>query len=169
MELYPYLDSLWFGEQCEYAGHVTPRTTYTTFHHVTQRYTTLHHVTPRYTPYTLHRTSRYTTYGCSLSCQLYSCSLSCQLYDCSLSCQLYGCSLSCQLCGCSLSCQTVRLQPQLPTDCRYAGYSPDEWLAEVSGVPFGLPGQILGTNRDQAQVSHTGAPCGVRGHVGGSE
>ena len=68
--------------------------------------------------------------------------------------------------------------------CRYAGYSPEEWLAEVSGVPFGLPvsplylptspcislylpisqvsgvpfglpGQILGTNADQAQVRAT--------------
>ena len=55
------------------------------------------------------------------------------------------------------------MQPQFPTvaapaayGCRYAGYSPDEWLAEVSGVPFGLPGQILGTNTDQAQVRHVG-------------
>ena len=58
--------------------------------------------------------------------------------------------------GCSL--RDIRLQPHFPTvaapaayGCRYAGYSPDEWLAEVSGVPFGLPGQILGTNTDQAQ------------------
>ena len=40
----------------------------------------------------------------------------------------------------------IRLQPPPPTvaapatyGCRYAGYSPEEWLAEVSGVPFGLP------------------------------
>jgi hypothetical protein len=46
----------------------------------------------------------------------------------------------------------LRLQPRATYGCRYAGYSPDEWLAEVSGVPFGLPGQILGTNTDQAQV-----------------
>ena len=52
--------------------------------------------------------------------------------------------------GCSLG--YVRLQPRATYGCRYAGYSPDEWLAEVSGVPFGLPGQILGTNTDQAQV-----------------
>ena len=61
-----------------------------------------------------------------------------------------------------------RLQPPPPpvaapatSGCRYAGYSPDEWLAEVPGVPFGLPGQILGTNADQAQGLLFGMTCRI--------
>ena len=80
VELYPYLDSLWFGEQCEYAA---------------PRHATLRHATSP---------PRRATYGCSP--------------------------------------HHLRLPPAT-SGCRYAGYSPDEWLAEVSGVPFGLPAQAL--------------------------
>ena len=36
--------------------------------------------------------------------------------------------------------------------CNYEAYSPEQWLAEVSGVPFGLPGQVLGDNKEQWQA-----------------
>eukprot|EP00965_Chrysotila_dentata_P131258 4339156-Pleurochrysis_carterae.AAC.1 len=45
--------------------------------------------------------------------------------------------------------------------CNYAGYAPEQWLAEVSGVPFGLQGQILGNNRDQWQGLVFGMTCRI--------
>ena len=74
VELYPYLDSLWFGEQCEYAAPpASPRPA---------------------TPPPRHAAP-------------------------------------------------PTVAAPATSGCRYAGYSPDEWLAEVSGVPFGLPAQAL--------------------------
>jgi len=45
--------------------------------------------------------------------------------------------------------------------CEYPTYSPEQWLAEVSGIPFGLPGQVLGTNRDQWQALVFGMTCRI--------
>ena len=45
--------------------------------------------------------------------------------------------------------------------CNYADYTADQWLAEVSGVPFGLPGQILGNNRDQWHGLLFGMTCRI--------
>ena len=45
--------------------------------------------------------------------------------------------------------------------CNYNAYSPDQWLAEVSGVPFGLPGQVLGNNREQWQALTFGMTCRI--------
>ena len=45
--------------------------------------------------------------------------------------------------------------------CNYAAYSPEQWLAEVSGVPFGLPGQVLGDNADQWQALVFGMTCRI--------
>ena len=45
--------------------------------------------------------------------------------------------------------------------CNYAAYSPEQWLAEVSGVPFGLPGQVLGTNKEQWQALTFGMTCRI--------
>ena len=45
--------------------------------------------------------------------------------------------------------------------CNYAAYSPDQWLAEVSGVPFGLPGQVLGDNHDQWRALVFGMTCRI--------
>jgi len=45
--------------------------------------------------------------------------------------------------------------------CNYIGYSPEQWLAEVSGVPFGLQGQMLGDNRDQWHGLVFGMTCRI--------
>lgn len=45
--------------------------------------------------------------------------------------------------------------------CDYKSYSPEEWLAEVSGIPFGLPGEILGDNSDQWQGLVHGMICRI--------
>jgi len=45
--------------------------------------------------------------------------------------------------------------------CNYASYSPEQWLAEVSGIPFGLQGQILGNNRDQWHGLVFGMTCRI--------
>ena len=45
--------------------------------------------------------------------------------------------------------------------CEYQTYSPEQWLAEVSGVPFGLPGQVLGDNREQWQALVFGMTCRI--------
>ena len=45
--------------------------------------------------------------------------------------------------------------------CDYRSYSPEQWLAEASGVPFGLPGQVLGDNRDQWQALVFGMTCRI--------
>lgn len=45
--------------------------------------------------------------------------------------------------------------------CEYKTYSPQQWLAEVSGVPFGLPGEILGDNSDQWQGLVHGMTCRI--------
>ena len=45
--------------------------------------------------------------------------------------------------------------------CEYKTFSPAMWLAEVSGVPFGLPGNILGDNTDQWQGLVHGMTCRI--------
>ena len=60
----------------------------------------------------------------------------------------------------------VELYPYLDSlwfgeECHYRTYSPSMWLAEVSGVPFGLQGQILGTNSDQWQGLLFGMTCRI--------
>ena len=45
--------------------------------------------------------------------------------------------------------------------CDYASYSPEQWLAEVSGIPFGVPGQVLGNNREQWRALVFGMTCRV--------
>jgi len=45
--------------------------------------------------------------------------------------------------------------------CEYKTFSPAQWLAEVSGVPFGLPGEILGDNSDQWQGLVHGMTCRI--------
>ena len=45
--------------------------------------------------------------------------------------------------------------------CEYQTYGPEQWLAEVSGVPFGLPGQVLGDNREQWQALVFGMTCRI--------
>ena len=45
--------------------------------------------------------------------------------------------------------------------CNYAAYTPEQWLAEVSGVPFGLPGQVLGDNAEQWQALVFGMTCRI--------
>ena len=45
--------------------------------------------------------------------------------------------------------------------CDYKHYSPEQWLAEVSGVPFGLQGQVLGDNADQWQALVFGMTCRI--------
>ena len=60
----------------------------------------------------------------------------------------------------------VELYPYLDSiwfgeQCNYQGYNPDQWLAEVAGIPFGLPGEILGENRDQWQGLVFGMTCRI--------
>jgi len=45
--------------------------------------------------------------------------------------------------------------------CEYKTFSPAMWLAEVSGVPFGLPAEILGDNTDQWQGLVHGMTCRI--------
>lgn len=45
--------------------------------------------------------------------------------------------------------------------CHYHTYSPEEWLAEVAGVAYGLPAQILGDNREQWQGLVFGMLCRI--------
>ena len=45
--------------------------------------------------------------------------------------------------------------------CEYKKFSPHQWLAEVSGIPFGLPGQMLGDNSDQWQGLVHGMTCRI--------
>ena len=45
--------------------------------------------------------------------------------------------------------------------CEYKTFSPRQWLAEVSGVPFGLPGEILGDNSAQWQGLVHGMTCRI--------
>ena len=60
----------------------------------------------------------------------------------------------------------VELYPYLDSiwfgeQCNYAAYTPEQWLAEVSGVPFGLPGQVLGNNREQWHALLFGMTCRI--------
>lgn len=60
----------------------------------------------------------------------------------------------------------VELYPYLDSiwfgeQCEYKTFSPPMWLAEVSGIPFGLPGQILGDNSDQWQGLVHGMTCRI--------
>ncbi|KAL1519122.1 hypothetical protein AB1Y20_003386 [Prymnesium parvum] len=60
----------------------------------------------------------------------------------------------------------VELYPYLDSlwfgeQCEYKTYSPEQWLAEVSGVPFGLPGEMLGDNSDQWQGLVHGMTCRI--------
>jgi len=45
--------------------------------------------------------------------------------------------------------------------CDYASYSPEQWLAEVSGIPFGLQGQVLGDNSVQWKALVFGMTCRI--------
>mmetsp|Transcript_40382 Transcript_40382/g.133696 ORF Transcript_40382/g.133696 Transcript_40382/m.133696 type:complete len:207 (+) Transcript_40382:1269-1889(+) len=45
--------------------------------------------------------------------------------------------------------------------CEYRTFSPPMWLAEVSGVPFGLGSELLGDNSDQWQGLVHGMTCRI--------
>ena len=130
VELYPYLDSLWFGEQCEYAAPpATPR-------HATYP--------PRPATYppccaTPHMVAAPTTYGCTLR------HLRLQPPPPTVA----GTRATRRRSGWRRCRASPSGCPHLPISPCISLYLP---LSQVSGVPFGLPGQILGTNAEQAQV-----------------